>query len=363
MPPSPGMTVMRQVLPGMFGNPSRPLATQSSSHLPMLSPSPIKFAGPIQARIIKDTVPGSFQAFDSLGIAPTQNKPLAQPEESSKDATNVAESNAQSSDTEVRCSTASYLSYLTRLQEQPQIQPTDPVATSSAVPDISTLSMEEPKVRRSSRKQKTPQPETDVFGVVCSAPVGSARQRVARSKASSTFGTFYPPEGIALKTLTNNNTNRNQQYHATLEINTIRKPGNRPESPTIKLRTILEKQKEEQSRRRAERAKRRRADSSDSENEGSGAMDVDDSIVSGEGSPVSRRHMRGPGDEEDYETPERVTNATRKRVKWDRMLGTSIFLDEITVQGAQGRRDTEIVGPQKSCLIRDTEVCIFRLFN
>ena len=27
------------------------------------------------------------------------------------------------------------------------------------------------------------------------------------------------------------------------------------------------------------------------------------------------------------------------------------------------RRDTEIVGPQKSCLIRDTEVCIFRLFN
>jgi hypothetical protein len=216
--------------------------------------------------------------------------------------------------------------------------------------------MDEPKVRRSTRNQRSSQPpETDVFGAVTSvAPDGGSTRRRAgtgRSKSNPIHGTFYPPEGIALKTLTNSNTNKNQRYYATLETNIVRKAGNRPESPSMKLRTILEKQKEEQGRLRAARAKRRRADSSDSEGE------AGDSCMSIDGAPYG--HLRGPGDEEDYETPTRIANATGKRVKWDRGLGTSVFLDEIVPQGALRYREGIKTVPEKGCLVFDSNVRSF----
>jgi len=71
---------------------------------------------------------------------------------------------------------------------------------------------------------------------------------------------------------------------------------------------------------------------------------------------LGKRHKRGPGDEEDYETPLRPRNGEedevdstheKRRVKWDRGLFTTIYLDEVTV-GARHPPNEDIV--PKGCL-------------
>jgi len=62
---------------------------------------------------------------------------------------------------------------------------------------------------------------------------------------------------VALKALTFSNTTKNQQYFAQVETEVIRKLGARPESPTTKVRTIMERQREEKGKERKERAARR----------------------------------------------------------------------------------------------------------
>ena len=62
----------------------------------------------------------------------------------------------------------------------------------------------------------------------------------------------------ALKQLTMTNTVRNQHYlSARLETEVIKKDGARPESPMVKIKTIAQRQLEEQTEQRTERAKRR----------------------------------------------------------------------------------------------------------
>ena len=106
--------------------------------------------------------------------------------------------------------------------------------------------------RRSSRTRKPV--SADVFGTI--TPIsGTTRSSAPRQKpgkgppqASAPGNIVFFTNGVALKNLTNNNTTRNQRYHTTLETLIVRKPGDRPESPTMKLRTIAEKQKEEETR-------------------------------------------------------------------------------------------------------------------
>jgi hypothetical protein len=75
----------------------------------------------------------------------------------------------------------------------------------------------------------------------------------------------------------------------------------------------------------------------------------------------SRKHRRGPGEEEDYETPARPDKPLKrprfedekedvqekKRVKWDRGLYSEIYLDQIEVR--PGKRPTEHI-IKKGCL-------------
>ena len=198
--------------------------------------------------------------------------------------------------------------------------------------------------KRSTRTRRvTP---ADVFGAIASTTNASGQRSVRRkSGPSRPRGSALPPSllfstnGLALKTLTNNNTMRNQNYHAQLEMNIVRKAGEqRPESPTMKLRTILEKQKEDQDKMRAERARRRRGESDASE---FGPQTAD-------AQPL--KHRRGPGDEEDYETPVRPNNG-RKAVKWDRGLEVSVYLDEIEVHPKRYRTREGISAPRKGCLV------------
>ncbi|KAI9466192.1 hypothetical protein BJY52DRAFT_1112495 [Lactarius psammicola] len=150
---------------------------------------------------------------------------------------------------------------------------------------------------------------------------------------------------VTLKALTNTNTTRNQHnLAAILETEVIRKPGNRPGSPGTKVRTIDEKRKLEQGKERRERAERRARRASEPQEDSSLTSEDEANLPLGpNGRPL--RHRRGPGDEEDYESPERPSTRARideegkpgeeveaKTVRWDRGLFTMIYFDDLPLQ-------------------------------
>lgn len=192
-----------------------------------------------------------------------------------------------------------------------------------------------------SRKSTRPRRQISIpTGVADNRPFASTSRRSGPPKprsSSMTPALVFSTNGVALKNLTNNNTTRNQYYHAKLEVHVIRREGERPESPTMKLRTVQEKQKEEQGKMRAERAARRRGDSMDT----SGMMQDSGLFES------AAKHRRGAGEDEDYVTPMKPDNG-KKSVKWDRGLEAVVFLDEIEMD-AQRRPKAEII-PKKGCL-------------
>lgn len=100
---------------------------------------------------------------------------------------------------------------------------------------------------------------------------------------------------------------------------------------------------------RAERARRRQMGDWMSA-DGDSSMEIDGESICSE----HVKHRRGPGDEEDYVTPLRTNNAG-KRVKWDRGLETTVFLDEIELQPERWKTAEKIV-PRKSCLVIDPDV-------
>ena len=106
----------------------------------------------------------------------------------------------------------------------------------------------------------------------------------------------------------------------------------------MKLRTVAEKEKEEKAKKREERAQRRAKRSDGGELE---PPDVNDLTLEEDG-----RHRRGAGEDEDYKTPERpirplkrlhadgseeveVVTVEERRVQWDRLLFTAVFMDDL----------------------------------
>ncbi|KAK7693567.1 hypothetical protein QCA50_003136 [Cerrena zonata] len=206
-------------------------------------------------------------------------------------------------------------------------------------------------VRRMTRARKMSQPPSDVFGVVETQPAAPRRRTRANFEP-----TIFGITASALRSITSANTQRNQDYVVKLETEVVRVDGKRPDSPTTKVKTSLERQKEERVMQRSQRAERRARRSGDPDATADSIADTTvDTIDLGEGDidavnmdieqdvdgmPV--KHRRGPGDEEDYETParpERVIKRGRmeeqqgdemneKRVKWDRGLATTVYLDD-----------------------------------
>ncbi|KAI0670448.1 hypothetical protein C8Q78DRAFT_125491 [Trametes maxima] len=268
-----------------------------------------------------------------------------------------------------------------------------PTATSSeptkdvAVPGPSTAPQhteEKPSRHRRSTRSKRPQEHTshsDVFGP--NAPAPSTRPLHTRRKPgpfpSETGGPFAGMSALALKTLTNANTLKNQQQLAVLTTEVIHKEGARPDSPTTKVRSALERQREERVQQRKERAERRARRSAGDEGGGlqleeaeagtdgvEGAGDVSFMSVDLDAVGVPLRHRRGPGDEEDYETPPRPERPTKRarvegedadgdgenaaqerRVKWDKGLHTTVYLDD---SPPKPRRNKDAVPAHKGCL-------------
>lgn len=129
----------------------------------------------------------------------------------------------------------------------------------------------------------------------------------------------------------------------------------------------MEKSREESSKDREARAERRRR-----RGEGSNVTassdgdftDVPSSPLRGGQEPISdapRKHVRGPGDEEEYETPLRLPKPSRldpnkiaKNVRWDRGLAKSISewaAEQLANQAREAAAAAEAV--RKGCLARD----------
>ena len=236
------------------------------------------------------------------------------------------------------------------------------------------------KGRRTTRLRKATQPNAaiDVFGTVDVPPLLPRRKAHAHASARLETDTFSGMSAVALKALTSSNTTKNQKYIAAkLETEVIRKEGARPDSPTVKVKTILQRQEEEKAQQRKERAERRARRSDD----GSGFSDFDGQTYRGESGTGMEsdwdqdeqdeqddclmdplpKHRRGPGDEEDYETPDKSERPTKrprpdeeavadkKRVKWDRGLSTAIFVDDVQPR-TRSRPNKDII--MKGCLAK-----------
>ena len=232
-------------------------------------------------------------------------------------------------------------------------------------------------IRRTTRARKASQPQTDVFGPTTHAPVPRSRRR---APAPSTDSGFAGLTALALRTLTSSNTARNQQQSVALTTEIIRIEGTRPDSPTTKVRTILEKQKELKVQQRQERAERRRKTAEGLLSEDTNDVDViseveDTSVLLMErdvdGIPL--RHRMGPGEEEEYITPPRIERPFKrgrledgpevideKRVKWDRGLSTTVYFDPSSPKPAKS--STEEIN-KKGCLTPATKVSPSRLLT
>ncbi|RPD66072.1 hypothetical protein L226DRAFT_608984 [Lentinus tigrinus ALCF2SS1-7] len=238
--------------------------------------------------------------------------------------------------------------------------------------------------RRSTRSKRSQAPTTDVFGSVVSTSFTRSSQTRRRGPLpSETAGPFAGMTALALKTLTSANTIRNQQQVVTIQTEVIRKEGPRPDSPTTRVRSALEKQKEERVQQRKERAERRARRSAgsdldipppesatdvgmamDGESDGVDASFTSVDCDADEAAPT--RHRRGPGDEEDYETPQRPERPAKrgrfeggendtakekdppeKRVKWDKGLHTTIILHNTP---PKPKWNTKAVPLKQTCL-------------
>ncbi|KAF8136339.1 hypothetical protein EV363DRAFT_1319349 [Boletus edulis] len=224
----------------------------------------------------------------------------------------------------------------------PQTEPSD--FTSELPSPLSELSSSTSRTRKPAQQQYV----LDVFNSNTSTRPPPARRK-PQSRTESDY--FMGMSATALKALTTSNTAKNQQIVAILATEVIRKEGLRPESPTVKARTILQKQRDERDTRRRERAQRKAQMSEDGL--GSGEMDGQTELDDHEYLDVRadhdendcampQKHRRGPGDEGDYETPERPSRILEplklegvdrmakpvKQVKWNRGLSTTVYLDE-----------------------------------
>lgn len=356
-PPLTHGVMVRQVVPGMLGGKYAPKAApELPTPAPVPELSPRKPPGPMKFRKVE---PGVISArYADL------SKP-AEPDSSPADDNNnsIPQLAAQP---EVPSTQASSLS---------SDPPTLPVPLQSDTPKkqshVAVEEETENRGRRTSRRKVVAQHANDVFDTSAS----TQPLKLRRSRRSEGDG-FMGMSAATLQTLTNSNTTKNQRVFAKLEREIIRKDGIRPESPTVKVRTILQKQREARDRQRHERAERRARRSEDgpglSDTEGASELG-DQSMIStnreqdeNEGL-VSTKHRRGPGEVEDYETPERPERPVkrlrfgdelqeeareRKRVKWHRGLSTEIYLDEVQPQPSRNKG----VIIEKSCLAPTAKV-------
>ncbi|PIL23926.1 hypothetical protein GSI_13677 [Ganoderma sinense ZZ0214-1] len=381
--------VMRKVVPGMFNKGKEPAsATPAAEQTTPIPPSPMKVPGPIKARSAvgwkrPQQEPVQLQPPLPAVVSVRTPAPPIAPKECSPELIPSAAISTMNAEPvipipviEPVAPTPAPPEVITEIT--PAVPP--PVSPPSAEPTAEPA-VRQPTTRRSTRPRRgTTAASIDVFGSVAAT---RTTQRRRGPLPSETSGPFAGMTALALKTLTSANTTRNQQQVATIQTEVVRKEGNRPDSPTTRVRSSLEQQKEMR-QERAERRARRSAGSDPEPEPGTegGVVDGDEAAneaevnaddvsamsVDEEGLPL-KHHRRGPGDEEDYETPprperpikrlrldgtedgedegENARDVLTKRVKWDKGLHTTVFLDDAP---PNPKWDTNAVPSSKSCL-------------
>ncbi|KAJ9098146.1 hypothetical protein QFC21_004475 [Naganishia friedmannii] len=144
---------------------------------------------------------------------------------------------------------------------------------------------------------------------IASMPSAKPRQRSVQPTPKPKAAHISIISDKELSTLTKLNTARNEVYFCTLDRNVVKKDGPRPPSPN-KVRTIAEREEEERKLGRGARAKRRGKGNSGGES--SGLEDTDNQPLSLADLLPPLKHIRGAGEDEDYQTPARPLKRTRK---------------------------------------------------
>ncbi|KAF8514075.1 hypothetical protein JB92DRAFT_3096330 [Gautieria morchelliformis] len=369
-PPAKRPVVMvRPVIKGMYNKAStNPEAAEPTMVQRDASPiRPLRIPGPIQVRPV---IPGTLRHFETT-------------RSSSRDLFNDAEQNNKSDTRTIAAEPSGEVMDQESREESPLVD-TDTgstVTTPSREPtleDLPVLSAPRsatpvptesgPELRRTTRVRKPSGP--DALGMPSASTTACKRKPVPlvrttsmiqhngslsfKSSSRSTTRTGAPHGGLPinprqLQALTDANTLRNQVYFADLQRKVVRRNGPRPASPTTKIRTIHEKSKEERSKEREARAERRRRrdlGSNVSASSEADYMDIPSSPTPDTTPPLESgpptKHARGPGDEEDYETP---------TVKWDRGLARTISDWAAEADEARERAKAEAI--RKGCLARD----------
>ncbi|KAG8821400.1 hypothetical protein FRC17_009843 [Serendipita sp. 399] len=248
----------------------------------------------------------------------------------------------------------------------PEIVPILPDPTPAAQPPSADTKIPPPKSINGPPKARTKRTKQEVdsasaipefeatapsLGIFPSPPRGAK----GRGRAGVARPMMLPLDPTSLRHLTNSNTLRNQQYVcSTVQTKIIMKEGNRPASPTTRVKTLLEKKKEQKDKSREERAARRDA------NYPQGA---DQEMEDGTADDNKRKHPRAAGDDEDYETPIKIQREpdgmevdegedrmNKKRVQWKLDLLQRFELDAANLDGIKkGAEAAKQRTTQRSC--------------
>lgn len=328
-------------IPGAFSNPARPPGIVKGTLTTTQHLSPIKkLAAPVKPVIIpRAVIKGTLQEFEMRSACFGELQALSDARAKEKKREDLEKQDAKEQEKNI------YVGH-TSIEDVTFVaaDENDPF-NSSPMSEYTEVNYSVPQeVFLSPLELKSSQRTSKAIGSDDVGHSSTTRRRRKRIfNRSLDFKSTLPTNPVALKTLTNTNTAKNQQYHSELKLEIIRKPGIRPASPTTKLRTVSEKQREEQGKQRAERAKRRRGEDMNGDPDDFN-LNINDLSSNG------LKHPRAPGDDEDYVTPQRP-NEANKRVKWDVGLTTEKYLDEI-VLCLQGRHRDMDQSSRKSCLLK-----------
>lgn len=398
-PVKPRVVLLRQV-PQVVITPTDPLP--KPPNIPIISAAAKKkqaaSQGPMRIRRVMDPEPSVSaavqlpfphfnQATEPLGIPTAENKPV---QESSALREPLLPSKAQD-----EVSSGSPMKQDLNLPILPELIPEKQqsfkVTASAPIPstvlpenhNIALSSSSTSDLRRTTRSRRTAIAQ-DVFGNP-PPPRPSSRRKPPAFHSDDIFSGM---SLTALKDLTISNTVRNQRYLAAkLETEVVRREGVRPDSPAVKVRTMVQKQQEEKDRQRAERANRRARRSGDmgsSDIEGffsdAGYSSPCEDINMADGAEPLPKHQRGAGEDDDYETPERhhrhkkrtrlfddidimdtsesESTEPKRRVKWDRGLFTTVYIDEVKLGSRETLKENRslkgILAPTAKALRLDT---------
>lgn len=374
-PPKPRVVIFRRVPPVVTAAASEP-STSTQTPIPSAASVPAKSKkpsqGPLRIRRVMDPEPSVARQVTPPPVAPSEpevemptivvNPPQAVKEQqvppkepSPPQAMEVDELLPDSPPKQAPLESATIL-----------IQPTEENTASDTVfvtpnptvtvTDYSAIDLPTSGLRRTTRSRRTAN-TTDVFSEGSSRSTATSRRKPSAFRSEDVFSGM---SITALKDLTTSNTVHNQKYLAArLETEVIRREGIRPESPAMKVRTVSQRQQDEREKQRAERAKRRSRRSGELLDEDvGGSSDVGYSSLGEEHASDEEqvKHQRGAGDEEDYVTPERPLRhlkrmrlfgdpedeepePPKRRVKWDRGLFTTVYLDEVQLGSRQTTKE------------------------